>query len=129
MNPSRIVRIPVAVAIVGTLVLGASLVAEAHSYAVASSVSIDYRGGAFSGKVGSSKAACRSGRTVVVKRVTKGADRTIGSTRSSSTGSWSVAETNASGRFYATVAARSKGKYGHSHRCRATTSSKVRVNS
>ncbi len=71
----------------------------------------------FKGRLTSSESACVSAK-VVVFRKRAGDDRRVGSDRTSATGSWSVAEPDADGRFYATTVRRTVA----SGTCAAVTS-------
>ena len=102
-------------ALLGTLaafvVLGAGNVAMAGTN-YPSRISMGYSsssGGSFAGSVGSS-AKCRGGRTVSIYRTSPGADPSIGSTRTSSSGSWGmVTGKPRRGDYYAQVSPKSAG--------------------
>ncbi len=68
---------------------------------VATKLTIRYRRGSFKGKVRSSNAQCRRQRTVVLKKVRRGRDKTVGTDTSSRNGSWKVRRRAGRGRYYA----------------------------
>jgi len=57
--------------------------------------------GTFEGRVRSADAACKQGRTVIVKRVKQGPDRVVGQDVTNDSGAYRVPTQNPSGRFYA----------------------------
>jgi hypothetical protein len=59
--------------------------------------------GKFRGKVRSPRNACERRRTVVLKKVRPGRDRTVGRDRTNLRGVWRINKPNATGRFYARV--------------------------
>ena len=71
---------------------------------VASNVSIDYRRGAFKGKVGSSNNRCKISRAVKLKKKKPGRDKTVGRDNTNRRGKWSVRKRARRGSFYAVAA-------------------------
>ena len=71
---------------------------------VASNVSIDYRRGAFKGKVGSSNKRCKSSRAIKLKKKKPGRDRTVGRDNTNRRGKWSIRKRARRGSFYAVAA-------------------------
>ena len=63
----------------------------------------------FKGKVKSDNSDCEAGRKVALKRKKKGKDPTVGNTVSKRSGSWTIKEPNARGRYYAKAAKRTVG--------------------
>jgi hypothetical protein len=81
--------------------------------------------GTFEGKVRSSDAACKRGRTVIVKRVKSGPDRVVGQDFTNDSGAYRVSAQNPSGRFYALVT-RKAGGASSGGKCLKARSKKVR---
>ena len=61
---------------------------------------INYNGRAFTGKTKSDLAKCRRGRTVVLKKVRDGRDKTVGTDRTNRRGNYSITQRNANGKYY-----------------------------
>ena len=84
----------------------------------------EYANGTFSGTVGSTKAKCRSGRTVTVQRV---GGPTVGTTQSNDSGNWSVAASNvtAGDQYSVTVdqkkIVKKNKKHTHKTKCQAVS--------
>jgi hypothetical protein len=57
--------------------------------------------GKFRGKVKSAKGKCRKNRTVILKKVRPGSDKTVGTDKTNAQGKWKIKRPNAKGRFYA----------------------------
>lgn len=91
----------------------------AHSKTYTTNVKIqNYAGNTFSGKVGSPKPACRSGRDVTLKRVERGPNPTVGFDTTNAAGEWDITEPNADGKYRASVNGKGLGGgYRHNHRC------------
>ena len=70
-----------------------------------SRITIAYNGrrNVFTGRVTSESARCEAGRGVVVKKVKRGKDATVGKARTNRRGRYAVAERNAEGRYYSKV--------------------------
>ena len=71
-----------------------------------STITITYEAGKspkFAGKVGSDEAMCKRARDVTIKKVRKGADRTVGKATTNTKGVYTVPARQAKGRFYAKV--------------------------
>ena len=68
----------------------------------------DARPAAFKGKVASSRRECKQGRRVVLKKVTPGPNRTVGTDRTNNRGNWRIVKRRARGRFYAIVKQQTK---------------------
>lgn len=58
---------------------------------------------AFKGAAGTSRKACQTGRTVILKKVTPGPNRTVGRDGTNRFGNWRISNARARGRFYAVV--------------------------
>ncbi len=71
---------------------------------VATTLSIRYRKGNFSGTAESRQGRCRKGRVVTVREQRRGPDRRVGTDRTNRRGSWKVRARRARGRHYAVVA-------------------------
>jgi hypothetical protein len=111
-----------------TIPLGA-FSAQAHVQTFRSSVSIHYirRHQHFTGVVGASR-ECRVGRLVEVFRQVPGApDPLVGSDTTDARGKYGPIPSPGPGYYYAKVAEREAGGYGHDHLCRAGTSKTIRV--
>ena len=64
------------------------------------SVTIDYDGNSFDGKVESNTRKCRSGRRVVLKKQKPGRDQKVGSDSTNRRGRYSIPQRNADGTYY-----------------------------
>lgn len=116
-----------AMSIPALAVTGELTTAEAtRTVRIASHITIKSKELSFSGRVTSSKPACRGSRTVTLYRTPSQA---LGSTATSSSGSWSVTASGSAGitlgRFYAKVAARSEGTAGTIYVCKAARSKTI----
>ena len=58
----------------------------------------------FKGKANSSVAACKRGRSVVLKKVKPGTDARAGTKKTNRRGAWKLRKGKAKGRYYAVVA-------------------------
>jgi hypothetical protein len=114
-------------ALVVPLLVTTATEASAHNASFASSVSIDYDGTNFEGRVQSERNRCERGRTVSVFKALEGPDRLIGTDETNDNGFYSVPKPGAQGRFYAQVAREVFGGYRHSHVCQGDTSGTIRV--
>lgn len=107
--------------------------ATAHDITYDSKVTLDDYGPGvitnfFTGKVKSSKNACKPDRKVKVFRVAPGADTLIGSTTSASDGDWSLGNDVAGpGNYYAKLRLRDIGASLHDHVCKRAKSDKLTV--
>lgn len=89
------------------LVVGLLPVAGAVGASYGTKVIVSLKTPAFHGKLKSSRSACETGRTVKLFRKKAGADRLLGSDRSSPAGKWSVRIKLRSGAsYYAKAAAK-----------------------
>ena len=70
---------------------------------VATNLTIRYDPPVFKGSVGTPRKKCQQGRTVVLKKVVPGPNRTVGKDTSNREGSWGIRKRRARGRFYAVV--------------------------
>ena len=68
----------------------------------------DAQPAAFKGKVGSPRSECKVGRTVVLKKVVPGPNRTVGQDTTNRNGNWRIVKRRARGRFYAVVRGQTK---------------------
>lgn len=111
--------------------IGASLIplgaVQAHVTADGSTVTRGYDNGRFHGEVKSDPPRCRRDRQVGVFKVDQGPDTLIDSDSTNADGVWVVPRPNAHGTFYAVVARKAAGSYGHSHVCRQDRSSNIEV--
>ena len=111
------------------LALGSTLgSAEAtRTVTIASHVTIKSKELTFSGNVASSNAACRGARKVALYRKPA---QLLGSTGTSTSGSWTITPPGSAGitlgRFYAKVKMRSEGTAGTIYVCKAATSKTIR---
>ena len=115
------------VAVGAMAALMAAPAVDAHTFTGSTSTTIGYARGAFRGRISSNVASCKIGRTVRLYKVKKGPDRLLGKTKSNRRGKWSIARAKRRGRYYAKVAGRQAGTYGHNHRCAAATSATLRI--
>ncbi len=63
---------------------------------------------AFKGKAGSGRRECKQGRTVLLKKVVPGPNRTVGQDTTNRRGNWRIVKRRARGRFYAVVRGETK---------------------
>jgi hypothetical protein len=93
---------------------------------IASHISIKSRGLTFSGRVTSSNAACKGGRTVVLHR-TNG--NILGSQTTPASGKWKITASGSAGitlgHFYATVKRRAEGTAGTIYVCKSARSKTI----
>ncbi len=97
--------------------------AQAHIASYQSTVTIQPK---FRGSVNSNRRCIRN-RTVVVKKVRPGPDRTVGRASTGSRGQWGLRRPGANGRYYAIVVKEVRGGYQHAHRCGRDRSQTIRV--
>jgi hypothetical protein len=97
--------------------------AQAHRASYRSTVTIQPK---FQGSVNSNRRCIRN-RTVVVKKVRPGPDRTVGRASTGPRGRWGLRRPGANGRYYAIVRQEVRGGYAHAHRCRSDRSRTIRV--
>ncbi|MGH2807756.1 MAG: hypothetical protein ACRDKT_10835 [Actinomycetota bacterium] len=83
----------------------------------------------FSGAVRSEENACERGRRVILKKVKRGPDKTVGRTRTNPRGRWSIKEEGARGRYYAKTPKRNVDPAGAGPRfeCGAAKSRTIRA--
>ena len=93
---------------------------------IASQITIKSKGLTFSGRVTSGNAACTSARRVNLYRKRS---QVLGSTTTSSSGSWKITASGSAGitlgHFYATAKKRSEGTAGTTYVCRAARSKTI----
>jgi hypothetical protein len=123
----RTMTVALALVLLVPLLVATATIASAHNASFNSSVSIDYDGTNFEGRVQSERDRCERGRTVSVFKVLDGPDRLIGTDETNDNGFYSVPKAGAQGRFYAQVAQEVFGGYGHRHVCQGDTSGTIRV--
>jgi hypothetical protein len=108
------------------LASGLPTAAATRTVKIASHITIKSNGLKFSGSVTSSNAACKSGRKVTLYRKQS---QMLGSTTTSSSGSWKITPSGSAGitlgHFYATVKQRSEGTAGTIYVCKAATSKTI----
>jgi hypothetical protein len=98
-----------------------------------STVTIKSKGTGFHGRVRSSAAACKQGRTVKLFRAQAGKDRVYGRDTTNAKGKWSIHVSGFAGislaKFYARVVKRSEGTAGTIYVCRGDRSPSVGLSS
>ena len=92
------------------------------------SVTIDYDGNSFDGRVQSNTGKCRNGRKVVLKKQKPGRDKKVGSDTTNRRGNYSIRQRNAKGTYY-TVAGKKtyRDSSGRLHICNKGRSPNERV--
>jgi hypothetical protein len=124
----KVAATSIAAALIG---LAATLTAAeaTKTVTIASHITIKGKGLKFSGKVTASNGACKPSRKVTLyRKLTKGSSK-LGSTTTSSSGSWTINASGSAGitmsHFYATVKKQSQGTAGTIYVCGAAKSTTI----
>jgi cysteine-rich repeat protein len=120
----------VGVLLVVGLVAGALAdAAMAHSVRFGGSLTVVFQPetNVFKGRVSSSNDRCERGRRVVVFRVVSGPDQAVASDRTDSEGRWRLVYNPRSDDYYAKAQRKNISPEGHSHICRAITTSTFNI--
>jgi hypothetical protein len=108
------------------LAYGLTTAQATRTVTIASHITIKSKALTFSGSVTSSNPACRSPRKVTLYRKQS---QVLGSTTTSSSGSWKITVSGSAGitlgHFYAKAKKRSEGTAGTIYVCKATTSKTI----
>ena len=99
--------------------------ALADQFSASTSVSIGQSGKTYSGRVSSTSGRCVKGRSVTLLKRRRGQDdKFVGSDATNGNGVWSISG-GRRGRYYVTVSARIRTRYGHRHSCGGASSRTV----